>query len=85
MNGVKVTEKTYEWVPVVCQIIALVYNNHTFCPVSKNRPLLLQCPLFFAVGCSLYLTLRPSFIMVMNGVKVTEEAYVWAAAVCQMV
>jgi hypothetical protein len=49
MNGVKVTEKAYEWVPAMCQMISLVYNNHTLYPVSKNRPLL-QYPQSFAVG-----------------------------------
>jgi hypothetical protein len=68
--GVKVTEAVYVCVPAVCQMVELVYIDHTLCPVFRKR-LLLQCPKifccccnahnYFAIACS-YLTPRPSVV-----------------------
>jgi hypothetical protein len=43
MNGVKGTEEGHVWVPIVCQIVKLIYVDDNLCPVLRKR-LLLQCP-----------------------------------------
>jgi hypothetical protein len=40
MNGVKGTEEGHVWVPTVCQIVILVYIEHTQCLVFRKRLLL---------------------------------------------
>jgi hypothetical protein len=74
MNGVKVTE--------VCKMVLMVYIVHTLCNVFRKRRLMqcLQFFLFYVHICHKGKHLS----LVTNGVKVTEEAYLWVPAMFQM-
>jgi hypothetical protein len=52
MNGVKVTKEGQVWVPAVCQMVYLVFVDHTQCLVFRKRPLL-QYPQSFC--CCMFL------------------------------
>jgi hypothetical protein len=47
MNGVKGTEEGHAWVPSMCQMVKLVYIDHTQCLVFRRR-LEMQCPQWFS-------------------------------------
>jgi hypothetical protein len=83
MYGVKMSEEAHVLLQAVWQIVKQVYIDHSPYVVLKKR-WFLQCPPLFSCCLFLESTLR-SFLFVTGGVKMSEEAYVWLPAVCQMV
>jgi hypothetical protein len=69
----------------VCQVVYLVYVDHSPCPEFTNWQLM-QCPPLFC--CCLFLFDPEANIclqLVMNWVRVTEVAHVLVPAMCQIV
>jgi hypothetical protein len=86
MIGVKVTEEGQVWVPAaVCQVIKLVYIDHSPCLLFRKRPWM-QCPQLF-YSCMHIFDTEATIChwLVMNQVNVTLEGQLWIPTVCQII
>jgi hypothetical protein len=84
MNIVKGPEQGQVWVAAVCQMIDLVYVDHSKCLVFRKRSLLqyqqIFCSCMFIIDTEAIICLS----LAVNRVSGTEEGHVWVPPLCQM-
>jgi hypothetical protein len=61
MEESKVLKKDRYGYQQMCQMVKLVYINHTQCPIFRKRPLV-QCPQLFCCSVFMFLLWRPSYV-----------------------